>query len=497
MADLNHKPQTISQCDLLFKGATVVDGSGGPRFTADVAVEGDTIFAVGELDPLQALSVVDASGKVLAPGFIDSHSHDDHALLADPSLEFKVSQGVTTVVVGNCGASLAPRGQDPKPLPSVLKLIGPTPEYFRVDFKSYFQDLSQNPPAVNVIALAGHTTLRWATMERLDREATPGEVKAMQKLLEQALDQGAAGLSTGLYYEPAQAATLEELIPLGEVVGQFQGIYASHIRNEGDEVMAALEEALAIGTKAKVPVIISHHKVAGKKNFGRSRQTLELIDRASRQQALGLDAYPYTASSTELNWRHVESGLPARVAWSEAAPWAAGRDLHELTAEKGWSIREAVNKLKPAIGIYFSMDQGDLCRILAYPGTMIGSDGLVSSQMPHPRLWGTFPRVLGKYCREERLFSLEEAVHKMTGLPARRWGLRDRGLIAAGNKADLVLFDPAQVRDRADYSQPARPAQGIAGVWVNGQPVWDGGFVSNLTPGRALLRGQELGEGQY
>ncbi len=481
--------------DLVIRNGRVIDGTGAPARDADVAVAGGCIAAIGDLAGARAAREIDARGRVVAPGFIDVHTHDDGALIATPEMPAKVSQGVTTVIAGNCGVSLAPldlaaRGLDGPPPP--LDLLGET-ELFRFpDFAGYLDALEAAPAAVNAAFLVGHSTLRLGAMTRLDRGADADEIAAMRKGLEAALEAGAVGLSSGLFYDPAKEAPTEEVIALAAgMTGVPGALYATHMRDEADQVVPALEEAFAIGRAAGVPVVISHHKVLGVENFGRTRETLPLIERAARAQAVGVDVYPYIASSTVLNADSVSQAARTLITWSRAHPEFAGRDLDEAAAALGCSRDEAIERLQPAGAVYFAMDEDDVRRVLSYPRAMIGSDGLPFDERPHPRLWGTFPRVLGHYAREVGLFPLEEAVHRMTGLSAATFGLKDRGTIAPGAAADLVLFDPEAVIDNATFEEPIRPAGGIETVIVNGTPVWQDGAPTGARPGRILRRSAE------
>jgi N-acyl-D-amino-acid deacylase len=474
--------------DILFRNARIIDGSGGPSRVTDLAVEGDRIAALGHLSRARARTEIDATGAVLAPGFIDSHAHDDLPLLLEPDLEAKVSQGVTTTVNGNCGFSLAPCPGERNRPPAPLGAFTGNGKYLFPRFADYLQALDAAPGAVNSVCLVGHTTLRHAVMEDFDRPATPGEIEAMCALLDQALSEGAAGLSTGLYYPPAHAAPTEEVISLARVAARHGAPYVTHMRDERDGVAGSLEETFRIGREAGTPVIVSHHKCAGRNNHGRSRETLGLIARTAERQEVGLDAYPYTAASTFLVPARAAETARVVITASRPHPECAGRELADIAAEWSCSPLEAAERLVPGGAVYFDMDEEDVRRILAFPATMIGSDGIVMEAHPHPRAWGTFPRVLGRYARDEGLFSLETAVHKMTGLTAARFGLRDRGVLAEGAFADLCLFDPQAVRDTADFVEPRKRAAGILGVWVNGLATWDGCGPTKQRPGRALRR---------
>ena len=476
----------MAQFDLLLRGATIFDGTGGARQHGDVAVADGRIAAVGRLDAADAATVIDARGRALAPGFIDVHTHDDRLLLADPSMAPKASQGVTTVIVGNCGISLAPLGERPAVPP--LNLVADGAEQRFDSFADYFARLALEPPAVNCAALVGHSTLRVVTMAQLDRPADQREVAQMQAQVQEALDAGALGVSTGTYYAPAAAATAAEIRAVCEPLAGTTALIASHIRDETARVLDSMTEAMAIARSLGVRQVISHHKVVGRANFGRSRETLALLDDARLDTDVCLDCYPYAASSTVLRADTVAQASRTLITWSKALPQAAGRYLDELAAERGLAAAELIEQLQPAGAIYFSMDEADVERILAYPETMIGSDGLPHDVFPHPRLWGAFPRVLGHYARRRGLFSLETAIHKMSGLPAARFGLADRGIIAPGAAADLVLFDPERIHDTATFAQPKQPAAGIDTVFVNGVAVWRDGQSTGARPGAVLKR---------
>ncbi|HVO03231.1 MAG TPA: D-aminoacylase [Candidatus Cybelea sp.] len=461
--------------DLVLRGGLVLDGSGAPGIAGDVAIDGDRIAAIGAPGALAGSQTIDAAGLAVAPGFIDVHTHDDRLVLADPAMAPKISQGVTTVVVGNCGISLAPmdwRGEDPIP---PFNLLGGGADFRFPRMRGYVAAVEAAQPAVNVAVLVGHSTLRVQAMGDLQRSATPTETAHMRALLAEALEAGAVGLSSGLFYPPARAADPEEVVPLASDVAKAGGVYTTHMRDEDDGVLDSLAESFAVGRKAALPVVISHHKCNGRRNWGRSAETLGAIERAAARQPVGADAYPYAASSTVLDADHIDADLRTLVTWSDPHPEMAGRDLADIARQWGVSQREAALRLDPAGAVYFHMHEDDVRKILAHPLVMIGSDGLPHDKHPHPRLWGTFPRVLGHYAREVGLFPLAEAVRKMTALPAERFKLQGRGRIAAGAYADLVLFDPATVRDAASFEHPIAPARGIETVLVNGAVAWRAG----------------------
>jgi N-acyl-D-amino-acid deacylase len=476
----------MTMCDLLLTRASVIDGTGSARRSADVAVQRGRIIGVGADLPVRAARTVDLAGLALAPGFIDAHTHDDRLLLADPAMTPKISQGVTTVIVGNCGISLAPLGRREAVPP--LNLVANGPDQRFDSFADYFRALDATPPAVNMAALVGHTSLRAVAMSALDRPANEREVARMQSLVREALAAGVLGVSTGTYYAPAQAATAEEVSAVCEPLRGSNALIASHIRDEGDRVLESMTEVMAIAKDLGLRQVLSHHKVLGRANFGRSTETLALLDQARQRGDVCLDCYPYTASSTVLRADAVAQASRTLIAWSKSMPQASGRYLDELVTEHGMSLERLIEALQPAGAIYFSMDEADVERILAHPQTMIGSDGLPHDTFPHPRLWGAFPRVLGHYTRERGLFSLETAVHKMTGLPAARFGLPGRGLLQPGFAADLVVFDPALIRDNASFADPLRAASGIEQVYVNGTLAWQAGAHTGARAGQVIRR---------
>ena len=476
--------------DLVIRNGTVIDGTRAPRFRADVAVLNGRIAAIGELKGARGDTEFDAAGRIVAPGFIDAHTHDDRLLLSAPAMAPKASQGVTTVVAGNCGVSLAPapRGM-PKPVTPPLDLLDEEGGWFRFpDFAAYVAELRAHPAATNCALLVGHSMLRVQTMDRLERPATAAEIARMRAHVDEALAAGAIGVSTGLYYEPAAAAPTEEVIEVCRPLAARGGLYCTHMRDEADRVMESLEESFRIGRELGVPVVISHHKVVGTPNRGRSAETLPLIEARMRGQRIGLDCYPYCASSTILTASRIGVASKVLLTWSKPHPEFSGMELTEVARRLGLGIEDTVARLLPAGAIYFSMDEADVQRILAFENTMIGSDGLPHDAAPHPRLWGTFPRVLGHYARGLGLFPLETAVHKMTGLTAKTFGLADRGVLGAGKAADITVFDAGTVDETASFARPIQPARGIDAVFVNGEAVWQDGRATGARPGRVLGR---------
>jgi N-acyl-D-amino-acid deacylase len=480
------------RCDLIIREATVFDGLGSPRFTADVGVTGDRIVAVGDLGSSEADREVEADGLALAPGFIDAHTHDDRAVLCGPACMLcKMSQGVTTVVVGNCGISLSPVRMKSRPVPP-LDLLGDESWFTFGSFGEYAERLARDPSPVNTYALIGHMSLRIEAMNGdTQRAATGAEAAHMQARLRQALAEGASGFSTGLYYPPNNMAPTDEVIAVAEALRAAGGLYVTHMRDEANGVLQSIEETLKIGRAVDVPVVISHHKCAMPENFGRSVETLPLIDQGAAGQKVDFDIYPYAAGSTVLIPNRVRDDVPVQVTWSIPHPEHAGRMLHDLAAEWHVDLKAAAERLTPAGGIFFQMDEPDVQRIMAHRLAMIGSDGLPHDSYPHPRLWGTFPRVLGHYARDLKLFSLEEAVRKMTGHTASVFGMVDRGVIREGAYADLVLFNADTVRDASTYDAPEEPAVGIVETWINGQSAYVfGDGATKARAGRLVTRNQ-------
>ncbi|MFL5617476.1 MAG: amidohydrolase family protein [Gemmatimonadaceae bacterium] len=479
----------MTTCETLVRHARVIDGTGAAPFVADVAISDGLIARVAPDLAMSAEHEIDATGLCLAPGFIDVHTHDDTNVVRTPEMWPKLSQGVTTVVVGNCGISASPARLRDGALPMPLALLGGADAFTYPTFGAYLDAIARARPAVNVATLVGHTTLRNNHMDALDRAATSAEVDAMRAELRDALAQGALGLSSGLQYASAFAAPAEEVMALAEPLAEFGGLYATHMRTEFAGILDAMDEAFRIGRHARVPVAVSHLKCAGPENWGRSTEVLRALEQAGRRQAVGCDAYPYTAGSSMLDLAQVTDRIEITITWSDPHPEVGGRSLEEIAHDWDVSLIDAAQRLQPAGAIYHSMSEEDVRRILRHPATVIGSDGLPNDPKPHPRLWGTFPRVLGRYARDEGLFPLAVAVNKMTGLPARKFGLVDRGVVREGLAADLVLFDAATVRDVATFTDPQRAADGIHAVWVNGVLSSRDQLPTGARGGRFLSRG--------
>ncbi len=526
--------------DLKIEGASVIDGTGAPGARADVGVSDDLIAAVGDLSRESAGSTLRAAGRVLAPGFIDMHSHSDWRLWENRRAESKIRQGVTTEVVGNCGFSPAPVSAEFLDDLRGFALYVPNGMDFRWrSVGEYLRAFDADGTALNVVQLVGHGTLRIATMGFARRAPDGKELARMQRLMGDAMEDGAWGLSTGLIYAPGSYAATEEIVEIARVAGRHRGFYASHIRGEGATLLDAVTEAITVGREGDLPVQVSHIKAAGRPNWGKVADALALID-AARAEGLDVmaDVYPYTASSTTLrtllpDWA-LEGGVDAmmkrladpevrgrirreleapvtgqslldRIGWENIMiaycarrKDAEGKRLSELGAARGMDPLEAaleliVDEAGKAYMILFQLDEADLRRALVHPIVMIGSDGsslapygALGAGKPHPRSYGTFPRVLGEYAREQRVLGLPEAVHKMTGLPAQRLGLRDRGVVRVGAKADLVVFDGKRVADQATYEEPHRYPVGVEHVLVNGRLVIKDGEHTGSLPGRLL-----------
>jgi N-acyl-D-amino-acid deacylase len=491
-------------CDVWIRGASVYDGSGAAPRVADVALRGDRIAHVGARADLAASVSLDASGLALAPGFIDVHTHDDFALLVRPEMDFKVLGGVTTCVVGNCGMGAAPW----RPAMAMARAFHPDarlPEWS--GYAGYFARLDAEPPSVNAAVLVGHGTARASAMGNAQRAPSDSELDALRAIVREGRDAGAVGLSTGLVYEPGRYAATDEIAALAAELSGTGALYATHMRNEGEGLLDSVREAIEIGRRARVPVQISHHKAAGERAWGLVRESLALIERA---QAEGLDVhadqYPYTAGSTMLAAIVQNGSFDSRpgglgrispesvsIAAAPGHPEWEGRSIAALARELGkdaHSAAEHVVAQAPGVtAVMHTMNEDDVRTVMRHPSTMIGSDGIPSLPgKPHPRLWGTFARVLGRYARDLGLFPLEEAVHRMTGFPARKFRLRDRGVIRAGAFADLVVFDPARILDVGTYEDPNHPPVGVHSVFVNGTCVVRDGTHTGARPGRALRR---------
>ena len=503
--------QNRAPYDLLLRGGRVVDGTGSPWFRADVAVTGDTIAAIAPRIEAPAARVIDATGLVVTPGFIDIHTHARRGIFEVPTADNYTRQGVTTIYEG-------PDGSSPLPI------------------KAFLDRVAAAKTSPNFGTFVGQGSAREKVIGSLDRRATPAEIEQMREIVREGMRDGAVGLSTGLFYVPGIFTPTDEVIELAKVAGGMGGIHVSHMRNEAAGVLGSVRETLAIGEQGGLPTQVTHHKIIGVQNWGRSVDTLKLItDARARGVDATIDQYPYTASATGINalfppWS-LEGGQaevvrrlqdPAQRARIKAAvvenirfdrgagdaknisvascgwdPSLAGKNLAEITRERGQEPN-VENGADTAIsivehggaqGIFHAIDEKDLERILLCPLTMIASDGEVpifGKASPHPRSYGTFARVLAVYARDKGLLRLEEAVRKMTSLPAWRLGLPDRGILRVGMKADITVFDPALVRDKATYEKPHQYAEGFVEVIVNGVVIYEHGVMTPARPGRIL-----------
>jgi N-acyl-D-amino-acid deacylase len=503
--------------DLLITNARVVDGSGNPWFRADVAIKDGRIARIGRLKPETAVRTVDARGQILAPGFIDVHTHVE-SIYSQPAAENFVRMGVTTLVTGNCGSSTT----------EVAQFLG---------------RIKEKPLAVNLATLIAHGSVRRKVMGLGDREPTPEELKQMESIVEQGMKDGAVGLSTGLIYVPGTYAKTDEIVALARVAGRYGGLYATHMRNEGDKVADAIRESIQIGEQAGLPVEISHFKISNKKLWGQSPMTLGLVrDARARGLMVTVDQYAYTASSTSLDsrlpsWLRAggldeakkrladkatreraisdtkealkRSGFKdysfAVVASYEPDKSFNGKSIAEITKEvkKKSDVTSQIEQMLEmyeaggAGMIYHGMGEDDVKRIMQEPFTMIASDSgvrQIDESVPHPRGYGNNARVLGRYVRELKLISLEDAIRKMTSLPAQTFGFRDRGLIREGFAADLVIFDENTIIDQATFDKPHQYPLGISYAIVNGAPVIENNQMTAARPGVALRGSGFLGE---
>jgi dihydroorotase/N-acyl-D-amino-acid deacylase len=501
-----------SAFDLVIRNARIVDGSGGPAYAADIAVRGDTIARIAPGIDAGAARVIDARGQVAAPGFIDIHTHSRRGIFEVPTADNYVRQGVTTLIEG-------PDGSSPLPIREFLDRVAAT----RI--------------TPNFATLVGQGSIREAVLGPVNRRATAEEIEKMRGLVRQGMEDGAFGLSTGLFHVPGTFTPTAEVIELARVAGRMGGIHTSHMRDEATHVLDSVRETIEIGEKGGLPTQVTHHKIIGKANWGRSVDTLRLIDEArARGVDATIDQYPYTASSTSIQaalmpaWS-LQGGRPAilkRLGTASARSELRNETARLIREERGGGDPQNVQLarcdwdhaldgkrlgdvtrgrgLEPTIdnaaetalwivekggcsGIFHAISEDDLQRILRHPQTMIASDGEVTvfgQANPHPRSYGTFARVLGRYVRDLKTISLEEAVHKMAQLPAQRLKLADRGLLKEGFKADIAIFDPATVRDTATFEKPHAYAEGVATVVVNGQVAFENGAMTAARPGRIL-----------
>ena len=486
--------------DVVVRHGRLFDGSGAPPVAGDVAIRGERIAEVGTV-PERGAVEIDAHGLAVSPGFIDVHTHDDFAVVLDPEVRFKTLQGVTSEVVGNCGMGAAPY-----PVASLVAgAFHPgraLPEWD--GYAGYLERFSAEPASLNVAALVGHGTVRGTVLGGDRRAPEAEELRRMREFVREGLAAGAVGYSTGLVYEPGRHAETDELVALAEELASAGGLYATHMRDEGEGLLDAVDEAISIGERAGVPVQISHHKAAGKGAWGLVQRSLQRIEEArARGVRVTADQYPYTAGSTILRAvvqnaarLGAEEGAGRAVVVVDAPnqPEVEGCHLEELAARWGCDAIAAAERVLErdpnAWAVMHSMHEDDVCTVMRHPTTMIGSDGIpTDGGRPHPRLYGTFARVLGHYVRAGVL-ALEEAVHRMTGFPAATFGLADRGALVPGAFADVVVFDPARIDDVSTYDRPRQHPPGIHHVFVNGTAVVRDGVHTGARPGHALRRAE-------
>ena len=492
-----------TQFDTVFREVEVYDGTGAAPVKMDVAIQGDRIAAIGAVGG-SAKETVGGTGLALAPGFIDVHTHDDLAAIKHADMAFKLQGGVTTNIVGNCGFGAAPFDAAFGPGSVLGKALGSTMEPW-VGYRGYVAMLERNPPGTNIGVLIGHGTARLAAMGNESRAPVPAEMAAMKATFREGLDAGALGFSSGLVYDPGRFAATDELIELGTLLRGTGALYATHMRDEGAGLLNSVREAVEIGEKAGIPVQISHHKASGRSGWGKVTESLKLIEDAQRRGLdVHADQYPYTAGSTILSSVFRDGklrGLVGDVLGSDVViascakhPQWEGQSLAALAEEMKCTTEQAAAHVlaeDPGVTVILHvMREEDVRTVMRHPSTMIGSDGIPTLKgKPHPRLYGTFARVLGYYARNEKLFSQAEAVYKMTGFAARKFGLHDRGVIKAGAIADLVLFDPRRIIDRGTFESPHRTPDGIEAVYVNGVKAVAGGKPTGARAGRVLRRG--------
>lgn len=529
--------------DVLLRGGRIADGTGNPWFTGDLAIRGDRIAAVGALRSAKARRTIDARGLVVAPGFIDMLGQSEFTVLVDPRVASKITQGITTELTGE-GGSVAPQ------TPFTIEDLLPSLSEYRIaidwrDFDGYFRRVRGKGSALNFAHLVGATQVRQAVLKSDNRLPGPGELDAMKRHVARAMEAGAFGLSSSLIYPPASFSDTRELAELAKVAARYGGLYASHIRNEADDIIPALREAGTIGEQAGIPVEIWHLKCAGRRNWGRMQEILGEIE-AARARGIDItaDIYPYPASSTGLaaslpptaseggvarlverlkdpaerarirqeverpsgGWESLfhnvggpEGVLIVGVRTAANKPYQ-GKRLSEIASLRGRDAIETmfdllVEESGSVDCVYFAMSEEDVRAAMASPWVAFNCDssgtapdGVLGATMNHPRAYGTFPRILGRYVREEKVLRLEDAVRKMTSLPAQKLGLRDRGLLRPGMYADVTVFDAARVADRATFESPQQFSEGIVHVFVNGAAVVDGGKITGRLPGR-ILRG--------
>lgn len=530
--------KSMEMFDIIVKDGLLIDGSGKKGEVTDVGIKGDRIKAIRNLNGYKAERIINAEGLVVSPGFIDSHSHSEFTILADSRAKSKVMQGVTTEINGNCGLSAAPLiGESREQREGDLKEFGIKERW--TTFNDYFSILERRGLGLNFATLVGHGNIRASVIGYNDRHSSKEEMRKMMVLLEDALKDGAVGISTGLCYPPGVYSSIEEIIGLSMILPKYCGIFTSHIRNEGERLLESVDEVIRVGKEAETPVHISHLKTSGEKNWSKIDTLFNLIDGARKEGVdVTCDRYPYTASSTDLDaifpsWtyeggveeefkrlksskvrgkikKEILQNYPERDYWekvlvsslsSQKNKWMEGRSLSYISNQINKDPVDALfyilmeERLRVS-AIFFSMNEENLERVIKKPYTMIGSDssarsddGITARGKPHPRGFGTFPRVLGRYVREEGILTLEEAIYKMTGFTSRRYGIKSRGLIREDYYADITVFDSGRINDRSIFDNPFLYPDGIVYVIVNGIPVVEDGELKGTLPGMVLKNG--------
>ena len=483
--------------NLTIRNVHILDGLGGEAIHGDVGISDGKICEVGAASA--GKKEIDGTGQYLAPGFIDTHSHDDGAFFRYPGMEFKLAQGVTTVVAGNCGFSAVPLDPEVDPGRASGGILAGLESTF-TDLEGYFKSALAKKPGINNMMLVGHNTVRALVMQMAQRAPTTAEMAQMRSHVEHALEQGACGFSTGLIYRPGRWSDTEEIIELASAANSYNALYTTHMRNEGDHLFEAVDEALRIGQESNVHLHISHHKSAGAANWGKVCESLAKVDSAiAGGQKVTLDVYPYTAGSGPMieyfNLDNINRELAEviRIASCPAFREYENRMLKDIAAEQKIDICDLTHTILTApkgdrtICIQFVIDEKDVATNLAHKDMMVGSDGIPNlNGTPHPRLFGTFPRILAKYVRENSVLSLPEAVRRMTSLPASVFGMTGRGQIKEGYWADLVLFDPEVVQDLATYDEPKTEPAGISLVVINGEVGLENGNHYRAGSGKML-----------
>ena len=522
--------------DIIIEKGHIIDGAGNPWFNADVGIANGKIVKIGQLAGQAASERIDAEKLIVSPGFIDIHCHMEGPLFLTPREDGRICQGITTEIIGNCGMSAAPVLPETSDLLKTFShtTFGSLPWNWR-SVSDFFARVEERQTTANIGTLVGHGTIRIAAMGFDNREPTPAELTAMKQSIKEAMAEGAFGLSSGLAYPPGLFSSQHELIELCKIVAQRQGIYTTHMRNETDEVIDYVAESIEVGEKSGVSLEISHHKTAGTANWGKSQQTLKMIEEARRRGLdINCDVYPYAAASTMLRsllppWAHeggvsamlekirkpelrqrmkadIANGLPTWENLARTTGWGKimigscqkskeleGKTIQEIALARNVEPPEAVFDIlleeeANVSMIMFMMAEEDVTNILKHPAAMVASDAFYSTGKPHPRFYGSFPRVLGKYVRTDKALTLAEGIRKMTSMPAQKLGLRDRGLLKEGMWADITIFDPETIEDKATFMEPVQHPVGIRYVLVNGRVSVRDGKYTGMLAGKVIRK---------